>query len=50
LGIADGTFVFGFEHGTMDKIDQLTELAIKSRLSMVQFLFLTSLPGTVTFQ
>ncbi len=44
-----GMFVFGFESDTLKRIKQTVKFACRSRISTVQFLILTPLPGTVTF-
>jgi radical SAM superfamily enzyme YgiQ (UPF0313 family) len=44
-----GMFVFGFESDSLKKIRQTIKFACQSRISTVQFLILTPLPGTVTF-
>ena len=43
-------FVFGFESDNLDKIKQTIKFVKRSRISTVQFLILTPLPGTVTFR
>ena len=45
-----GMFVFGFESDTIEKIRQTIKFVNHSRISTVQFLILTPLPGTVTFK
>lgn len=44
-----GMFVFGFESDTLKKIKQTIKFVNQSRISTVQFLILTPLPGTITF-
>ena len=41
-----GTFVFGYDHDTVDTFDVTVEFAIRSKLALANFLALTPTPGS----
>lgn len=41
-----GTFVFGYDHDTVDSFDITAEFAIRSKLALANFLALTPTPGS----
>lgn len=45
-----GMFVFGFENDTPASIQETIRFVTRSQISTVQFLILTPLPGTATFE
>jgi radical SAM superfamily enzyme YgiQ (UPF0313 family) len=45
-----GSFVFGYDHDTMDTFDLTTEFAINARLALVNFMTITPTPGTALYR
>jgi radical SAM superfamily enzyme YgiQ (UPF0313 family) len=45
-----GTFVFGYEHDTLDSFDEAVDFAIEQRMYIAAFNHLTPFPGTPLYQ
>jgi radical SAM superfamily enzyme YgiQ (UPF0313 family) len=45
-----GSFVFGYDHDTVESFDRTAEFAIRSKLSLVNFSPLTPTPGSPVFE
>jgi len=44
-----GTFVFGYDHDTTDSFEMAVDFALRSRLTLANFLTLTPTPGTALY-